>query len=114
MDMDTFYIGIGGLSAAVSVPSLQTSPPMRRSRSKTNLSSSSTALNTSDNMLPSSSNSKQRRARSKSRPRILFAPENEIIRSTASTNDFAVVDVLKDEPIKVFRLILFYQLSHLF
>ncbi|KDR21009.1 Echinoderm microtubule-associated protein-like [Zootermopsis nevadensis] len=41
---------------------------------------------------------RSRRARSKSRARILYAGELDIVRAT---NDFSVVDVMKEEPIRV-------------
>ncbi|XP_025832638.1 echinoderm microtubule-associated protein-like CG42247 isoform X2 [Agrilus planipennis] len=75
-DVDTFYIGTG-VNAVVMSP--------RRARSRI----AQTAL--VEDM------SKQRRARSKSRPRALYAPESEIIRS----NDYTLLEVLKEEPARI-------------
>lgn len=65
-DIDTFYLGVG--------PNVNASPA-RRSRSR--------ASNTvAPALVEDISNKHQRRARSKSRPRVLYAPENEIVRNT--------------------------------
>ncbi|KAF5291175.1 hypothetical protein FQA39_LY14417 [Lamprigera yunnana] len=78
-DEDTFYLGIGSVGASVMLS------PARRSRARV------TQPTVVEDI------SKQRRARSKSRPRALYAPESEIIR----TNDYTLLEVLKEEPIRV-------------
>lgn len=62
-DADTFYLGVGPVGGAVMMS------PIRRSRSR----QPQTAI--------VEDISKQRRARSKSRPRTLYAPESEIVRN---------------------------------
>ncbi|XP_076265445.1 doublecortin-domain-containing echinoderm-microtubule-associated protein isoform X2 [Rhynchophorus ferrugineus] len=82
-DEDTFYLGIGTVGATAS-PGVMLSP-VRRSRSR----APQTAI--------VEDISKQQRARSKSRPRALYAPESEIVR----TNDYTLLEVLKEEPVRV-------------
>ncbi|CAH1155979.1 unnamed protein product [Phaedon cochleariae] len=82
-DVDTFYLGVGSLGGAVT-PAVMLSP-VRRARSR----APQTAI--------VEDISKQRRARSKSRPRTLYAPESEIVR----TNDYTLLEVLKEEPVRV-------------
>ncbi|KAK9717160.1 HELP motif [Popillia japonica] len=78
-DADTFYLGVGPVGGAVMMS------PIRRSRSR----QPQTAI--------VEDISKQRRARSKSRPRTLYAPESEIVRN----NDYTLLEVLKEEPVRV-------------
>ncbi|XP_018376328.1 PREDICTED: echinoderm microtubule-associated protein-like CG42247 isoform X2 [Trachymyrmex cornetzi] len=80
-DVDTFYLGTG--SALVMAGGVTTSP-VRRSRSR----GPSTVVEEV---------SRQRRARSKSRPRALYAPDSEVVR----VNDYSVVEVLREEPARV-------------
>lgn len=80
-DVDTFYLGTG--SALVMAGGVVTSP-VRRSRSR----GPSTAVEEV---------SRQRRARSKSRPRALYAADSEVVR----VNDYSVVEVLREEPARV-------------
>lgn len=85
-DMETFYLaqsvqGIGGTAP---------SSPERRSRSRAGVQAPI------DIEVPKQS--ARQRARSKSRPRVLYAPESEIVRSTA---EYTLVDALKEEPTKV-------------
>ncbi|XP_043497504.1 echinoderm microtubule-associated protein-like CG42247 [Polistes fuscatus] len=80
-DIDTFYLGTGssmGISGAI------TASPTRRSRSR----GPPTVVEDLG---------RQRRARSKSRPRALYAPDSEVVR----INDYSVVEVLRDEPARV-------------
>ncbi|KAI4501676.1 hypothetical protein M0802_003011 [Mischocyttarus mexicanus] len=80
-DIDTFYLGTGssmGISGAI------TASPTRRSRSR----GPPTVVEDLG---------RQRRARSKSRPRALYAPDSEVVR----VNDYSVVEVLRDEPARV-------------
>ncbi|XP_044268037.1 echinoderm microtubule-associated protein-like CG42247 isoform X2 [Tribolium madens] len=81
-DVDTFYLGVGSVGGGVGGVMLS---PVRRARSR----APQTAI--VEDM------SKQRRARSKSRPRALYAPESEIVR----TNDYTLLEVLKEEPVRV-------------
>ncbi|XP_024886032.1 echinoderm microtubule-associated protein-like CG42247 isoform X1 [Temnothorax curvispinosus] len=80
-DVDTFYLGTG--SAVVMAGGVVASP-VRRSRSR----GPSTVVEEV---------SRQRRARSKSRPRALYAPDSEVVR----VNDYSVVEVLREEPARV-------------
>ncbi|XP_037908857.1 echinoderm microtubule-associated protein-like CG42247 isoform X3 [Hermetia illucens] len=83
-DIDTFYLATG--------PSMVVaSSPIRRSRSRGAL----TAPIVQDDL---SKVSPRQRARSKSRPRILYAPESEIVRPSG---EYSVLDVMKEEPTKV-------------
>lgn len=66
-DVDTFYLGMGSVGGAAT-PAVMLSP-VRRARSR----GPQTAI--------VEDISKQRRSRSKSRPRALYAPESEIIRT---------------------------------
>lgn len=83
-DMETFYL-------AQSVQGIGTAPssPERRSRSRG-------AAPPIEVDVPKQS--ARQRARSKSRPRVLYAPESEIVRSNA---EYTLVDALKEEPTKV-------------
>lgn len=80
-DVDTFYLGTG--STLVMAGGV-TASPVRRSRSR----GPSTVVEEV---------SRQRRARSKSRPRALYAPDSEVVR----VNDYSVVEVLREEPARV-------------
>lgn len=84
-DMETFYL-------AQSVQGIGTAPssPDRRSRSRAG------GGPPIDIEVPKQS--ARQRARSKSRPRVLYAPESEIVRSNA---EYTLVDALKEEPTKV-------------
>ncbi|KAL1502858.1 hypothetical protein ABEB36_007938 [Hypothenemus hampei] len=82
-DIDTFYLGTG-VAASVSTPGVMLSP-VRRGRSRVTQSAIVEDI------------SKQRRSRSKSRPRALYAPESEIIR----TNDYTLIEILKEEPVRI-------------
>ncbi|XP_060529282.1 echinoderm microtubule-associated protein-like CG42247 isoform X2 [Cylas formicarius] len=86
-DVDTFYLDTSpGVGTVVNAPPVGVMlSPVRRGRSR----GPQTAI--------VEDISKQRRARSKSRPRALYAPENEIIR----TNDYTLLEVLKEEPVRV-------------
>ncbi|XP_043799012.1 echinoderm microtubule-associated protein-like CG42247 [Apis laboriosa] len=80
-DVDTFYLGTGsGMSMVGGV----SASPARRSRSR----GPSTVVEDIG---------RQRRARSKSRPRALYAPDSDVVR----VNDYSVVEVLRDEPARV-------------
>ncbi|XP_047988592.1 echinoderm microtubule-associated protein-like CG42247 isoform X2 [Leguminivora glycinivorella] len=91
-DVETFYLGTvmvaPALSPGVSAP-LPVESPMRRSRSRGNVA----AAPVSDDAV----SVRGRRARSKSRPRVLYAPEGEIVRNS----DYTLLEVLKEEPIRV-------------
>lgn len=69
-DVDTFYLSAGG--AGTGAPG----SPLRRSRSRAGLAAA--AGGGGDD--PGRTTAKQR-ARSKSRPRILYAPDNEVVRA---------------------------------
>ncbi|KAI8435275.1 hypothetical protein MSG28_003614 [Choristoneura fumiferana] len=90
-DVETFYLGsvmvAPALSPGVSAP-LPVESPMRRSRSRGNVAVAPASEEVSV---------RGRRARSKSRPRVLYAPEGEIVRNS----DYTLLEVLKEEPIRV-------------
>lgn len=74
--------------------------PIRRSRSRASLS----GVDPNADVKPSSIAVRQQRARSKSRPRILYAGENEVVRSsvtsTAAAPDYPI-DNMKEDPTRV-------------
>lgn len=102
-DIDTFYLGTS--SSVMIPPPILTADrsggavvgsPVRRSRSRAGMSTAATAVAAASGMMgggggggaddaiggvggPSSAKGRQR-ARSKSRPRVLYAPESEIVR----------------------------------
>ncbi|XP_065211551.1 echinoderm microtubule-associated protein-like CG42247 isoform X2 [Planococcus citri] len=78
-DVDTFYLGTGTLNS-----------PFKRSRSRGAVVVDPTGAVRAE---------RQVRARSKSRSRILYAPENEIIKATPT--DYTLLEVLKEEPVRV-------------
>ncbi|XP_059620525.1 echinoderm microtubule-associated protein-like CG42247 isoform X2 [Phlebotomus argentipes] len=84
-DMDTFYLSLGGN------PGTTPASPERRSRSRAGMVAPVVAEDTAKGSV-------RQRARSKSRPRVLYAPENEIVRSN---QEYTIVDALKEEPTKV-------------
>lgn len=101
-EVDTFY-----LNNSNSVPVMTMGPagsmasPVRRSRSRGSLAGPPEE--------PRSTITSRNRARSKSRPRILYAPENEIVRSTTNVSaaravdpaDYALEPSMKEEPTRV-------------
>lgn len=71
----------------------QPQSPVRRSRSR-----AGGAPIVQEDLSKSVTSVARQRARSKSRPRVLYAPENEIVR----TSDYSLVDsMMKEEPIRV-------------
>lgn len=74
-DVDTFYLAQGPGGGAAAGPG-GASSPMRRSRSRAGLAAAATGGG--DDRAAA-----KQRARSKSRPRILYAPENEVVRGGA-------------------------------
>lgn len=72
-EVDTFYLGTG--TGAIAPMPVATGSPVRRSRSRGGLSGSGPV----EEMATKTTVSRQR-ARSKSRPRVLYAPESEIVR----------------------------------
>lgn len=103
-EVDTFY-----LSNTSAVPVIPLGPglvasPIRRSRSRASL----TGVDPNVDSKPSTmvARQQQQRARSKSRPRILYAAENEVVRSTmAPTGGVAPadypIDSMKEDPTRV-------------
>lgn len=103
-EVDTFY-----LSNTSAVPVIPLGPglvasPIRRSRSRASL----TGVDPNVDAKPSTmvARQQQQRARSKSRPRILYAAENEVVRSTmAPTGGVAPadypIDSMKEDPTRV-------------
>lgn len=85
-DMETFYLGIG--SSVVAPMALPTGSPVRRSRSRGSLAAPIIQEETVKTAV-------RQRARSKSRPRILYAPENEIVERRGG--DYTLID----EPTKL-------------
>ncbi|EFN79049.1 Echinoderm microtubule-associated protein-like CG13466 [Harpegnathos saltator] len=80
-DVDTFYLGTGSV---LGVTGAITTSPARRSRSRGPPPVVEEV-------------GRQRRARSKSRPRALYAADSEVVR----VNDYSVVEVLREEPARV-------------
>ncbi|XP_011497184.1 PREDICTED: echinoderm microtubule-associated protein-like CG42247 [Ceratosolen solmsi marchali] len=80
-DVDTFYLGTGAGSSGIATA---IGSPARRSRSR-------------GPPAVVEDIGRQRRARSKSRPRALYAPDSEVVR----VNDYSVVEVLREEPARV-------------
>lgn len=70
-EVETFYLGIG--TSMVAPMALPAGSPVRRSRSRGSLAAPLIQEETGKSAV-------RQRARSKSRPRILYAPENEIVR----------------------------------
>jgi echinoderm microtubule-associated protein-like 1/2 len=100
-EVDTFY-----LSNTAAVPIIPIGPglvasPIRRSRSRASL----TGVDPNVDSKPQSMVARQQRARSKSRPRILYAPESEVVRSTMGGTSNAPpeypIDNLKEDPTRV-------------
>lgn len=102
-EVDTFY-----LSNTAAIPVIPLGPglvasPIRRSRSRASLA----GVDPNPEPKPSTIVARQQRARSKSRPRILYAPENEVVRSTMAPNTAAAAapeyptDGLKEDPTRV-------------
>lgn len=85
--MDTFYLATGTALIAGS--------PIRRSRSRPSVVAAAPILPTDE--LPKVP-LRGARPRSKSRPRILYAPESEILRPNG---EYTMLDIMKEEPTKV-------------
>lgn len=79
-EIETFYLGTGAAVIAP-VPSGPSSP-IRRSRSRAGVPIVEDVI---------SKTTARQRARSKSRPRVLYAPESEIVRPTAGKILFLLV-----------------------
>ncbi|XP_017844502.1 echinoderm microtubule-associated protein-like CG42247 [Drosophila busckii] len=86
-DVDTFYLATGTALIAGS--------PIRRSRSRPSVVAAAPILPTEE--LPKVP-LRGTRPRSKSRPRILYAPESEILRPNG---EYTMLDIMKEEPTKV-------------
>lgn len=101
-EVDTFY-----LSNTMAAPVIPLGPglvasPIRRSRSRASLTGADPSA---VEPKPSSIAARQQRARSKSRPRILYAPESEVVRGGMATTGAAPVDYpidnMKEDPTRV-------------
>lgn len=99
-DIETFYLD----SSATAIAPIGS--PIRRSRSRNNVSTAAnvvaTAATSAATVLhdePVVKPSVRQRARSKSRPRVLYAPENEI--ANRGSVDFTALDITKEDPIKL-------------
>lgn len=86
-DIETFYLDSTAAIAAIG-------SPIRRSRSRNNVSAAPTAT-----IIHDDKPSVRQRARSKSRPRVLYAPENEI--ANRGSADFTALDIAKEDPVKL-------------
>lgn len=77
-EIDTFYLGTNATAAIVSQP-IMSGPgsPIRRSRSRAGMVAAGPPIVQEDIVTKTTA---RQRARSKSRPRVLYAPENEIVR----------------------------------
>lgn len=77
-EIETFYLGTG---AAIAPTPSGPSSPVRRSRSRAGVPIVQEDL---------SKTTARQRARSKSRPRVLYAPESEIVRPSAGLSSHAL------------------------
>lgn len=96
-DVETFY-----LDATASAIPIPVGSPIRRSRSRNNVSTTSVAASAAAAIVHDDTTPKpliRQRARSKSRPRVLYAPENEI--TNRGSGDFTALDIIKEDPIKL-------------
>lgn len=75
-EIDTFYLGTG-TTAAIVAPIAGPGSPVRRSRSRAGLAAAAAGPIVQEDL---SKVTARQRARSKSRPRVLYAPESEIVR----------------------------------
>lgn len=101
-DVETFYLD----SSATAIAPIGS--PIRRSRSRNNVSTAANVAATAatsaatvlhDEPVVKPSVAIRQRARSKSRPRVLYAPENEI--ANRGSVDFTALDITKEDPIKL-------------
>lgn len=95
-DIETFYLD----SSATAIAPIGS--PIRRSRSRNNVSTAaipSAATVLHDDPVTKVSTVVRQRARSKSRPRVLYAPENEL--ANRGSADFTALDIAKEDPIKL-------------
>lgn len=92
-DIETFYLD----SSTTAIAPIPIGSPIRRSRSRNNVSTLAAATVVHDEQ-PVKAAVRQR-ARSKSRPRVLYAPENEI--AARGSADFTAIDIVKEDPIKL-------------
>lgn len=76
-DVDTFYLGTGTTAAIVAPIVGGPGSPVRRSRSRAGLAAAAAGPIVQEDL---SKVTARQRARSKSRPRVLYAPESEIVR----------------------------------
>jgi echinoderm microtubule-associated protein-like 1/2 len=99
-EVDTFY-----LSNTSAVPVIPLGPglvasPIRRSRSRASLTGVDAAIEAKPSMAV-----RQQRARSKSRPRILYAADTEVVRGSIAPSGNAPVDFpvdnMKEDPTRV-------------
>lgn len=105
-EVDTFYLSNNNTVPVIPMGPALVASPVRRSRSRASLSGAVAAAAGPETAEPKSTLASRQRARSKSRPRILYAPENELVRSTASVNTAVVpveyaTDSLKEDPTRV-------------
>lgn len=91
-DIETFYLD-SSTSAIAPVPM---GSPIRRSRSRNNVSTAAAGTVVHDETVKATV---RQRARSKSRPRVLYAPESEI--AARGSADFTAIDIVKEDPIKL-------------
>jgi microtubule-associated protein-like 1/2 len=103
-EVDTFYLSNTAATPVIPIGPGLVASPIRRSRSRASLT------NIDQNPEPKAPGgfvaARQARARSKSRPRILYAPENEVVRSSmgAVANapaDYVMTDGTKEDPTRV-------------
>jgi echinoderm microtubule-associated protein-like 1/2 len=101
-EVDTFYLSNTSAAPVIPIGPGLVASPIRRSRSRASL----TALDQAPEVKVVTgfgAAARQQRARSKSRPRILYAPENEVVRPTMGANppsEYAM-ESSKEEPTRV-------------
>lgn len=91
-EVDTFYLCNAATAPVIPIGPGLVASPIRRSRSRASLSGIEPPV---EKIV-----TKQSRARSKSRPRMLYAPEGEIARPNNNAEEYAVQN-LKEDPTRV-------------
>lgn len=93
-DVDTFYLSAGG--GGTGAPG----SPLRRSRSRAGLAAAAGGASGDD---PARTTAKQR-ARSKSRPRILYAPDSEVVRAAPGECELLIFWIRFSRGLKYFMI----------
>lgn len=102
-EVDTFYLSNTAAAPVIPLGPGLAASPVRRSRSRASLTG---GMEPAVEPKPTSMAARQQRARSKSRPRILYAPEGEVVRSSLAPTVSAPpvdypIDNMKEDPTRV-------------